>query len=77
MCLFFLFVCFGQETANASPVILRVDPKGFYLYWTYQNKVSAEISQVGLQIVNSSMCKIRTPEVLEYCTQESSHAHST
>ncbi|XP_049676985.1 1-phosphatidylinositol 4,5-bisphosphate phosphodiesterase beta-2 isoform X2 [Accipiter gentilis] len=26
------------ETASASPVILRVDPKGFYLYWTYQNK---------------------------------------
>ncbi|XP_075357879.1 1-phosphatidylinositol 4,5-bisphosphate phosphodiesterase beta-2 isoform X2 [Mycteria americana] len=27
-----------EETASASPVILRVDPKGFYLYWTYQNK---------------------------------------
>ncbi|KAM7108684.1 1-phosphatidylinositol 4,5-bisphosphate phosphodiesterase beta-2 isoform 2-T2 [Ciconia maguari] len=26
------------ETASASPVILRVDPKGFYLYWTYQSK---------------------------------------
>uniref|UniRef100_A0A8C4UUR9 1-phosphatidylinositol 4,5-bisphosphate phosphodiesterase n=1 Tax=Falco tinnunculus TaxID=100819 RepID=A0A8C4UUR9_FALTI len=32
----FWFFC--QETAGASPVILRVDPKGFYLYWTYQNK---------------------------------------
>ncbi|XP_030415314.1 1-phosphatidylinositol 4,5-bisphosphate phosphodiesterase beta-2 isoform X3 [Gopherus evgoodei] len=27
-----------KDTTNASPVILRVDPKGFYLYWTYQNK---------------------------------------
>ncbi|XP_065449238.1 1-phosphatidylinositol 4,5-bisphosphate phosphodiesterase beta-2 isoform X2 [Chrysemys picta bellii] len=27
-----------EDTTNASPVILRVDPKGFYLYWTYQNK---------------------------------------
>ncbi|XP_052668036.1 1-phosphatidylinositol 4,5-bisphosphate phosphodiesterase beta-2 isoform X2 [Harpia harpyja] len=27
-----------EETASASPVILRVDPKGFYLYWTNQNK---------------------------------------
>ncbi|XP_075281397.1 1-phosphatidylinositol 4,5-bisphosphate phosphodiesterase beta-2 isoform X3 [Opisthocomus hoazin] len=37
-------VCFkvlaspNWETASASPVILRVDPKGFYLYWTHQNK---------------------------------------
>ncbi|KAB0403376.1 hypothetical protein E2I00_001162, partial [Balaenoptera physalus] len=27
-----------QETTIASPVILRVDPKGYYLYWTYQSK---------------------------------------
>uniref|UniRef100_A0A2I3GNY6 Phosphoinositide phospholipase C n=1 Tax=Nomascus leucogenys TaxID=61853 RepID=A0A2I3GNY6_NOMLE len=26
------------ETTVASPVILRVDPKGYYLYWTYQSK---------------------------------------
>ncbi|KAI6068159.1 1-phosphatidylinositol 4,5-bisphosphate phosphodiesterase beta-2 isoform X2 [Aix galericulata] len=32
------FIKWDDETANASPVILRVDPKGFYLYWTYQNK---------------------------------------
>lgn len=30
---------FLQETTIASPVILRVDPKGYYLYWTYQSKV--------------------------------------
>uniref|UniRef100_A0A4X1UQP1 1-phosphatidylinositol 4,5-bisphosphate phosphodiesterase n=1 Tax=Sus scrofa TaxID=9823 RepID=A0A4X1UQP1_PIG len=27
-----------METTIASPVILRVDPKGYYLYWTYQSK---------------------------------------
>ncbi|XP_069660463.1 1-phosphatidylinositol 4,5-bisphosphate phosphodiesterase beta-2 isoform X2 [Haliaeetus albicilla] len=32
------FIRWDDETASASPVILRVDPKGFYLYWTYQNK---------------------------------------
>uniref|UniRef100_A0A8C3HJ60 1-phosphatidylinositol 4,5-bisphosphate phosphodiesterase n=1 Tax=Chrysemys picta bellii TaxID=8478 RepID=A0A8C3HJ60_CHRPI len=38
------FIKWDDDTTNASPVILRVDPKGFYLYWTYQNKVSAELS---------------------------------
>ncbi|XP_075019711.1 1-phosphatidylinositol 4,5-bisphosphate phosphodiesterase beta-2 isoform X3 [Calonectris borealis] len=32
------FIKWDDETASASPVILRVDPKGFYLYWTNQNK---------------------------------------
>ncbi|XP_009970832.3 1-phosphatidylinositol 4,5-bisphosphate phosphodiesterase beta-2 [Tyto alba] len=32
------FIKWDDETASAAPVILRVDPKGFYLYWTYQNK---------------------------------------
>ncbi|XP_064420770.1 1-phosphatidylinositol 4,5-bisphosphate phosphodiesterase beta-2 [Latimeria chalumnae] len=27
-----------EDTTIASPVILRVDPKGYYLYWTYQSK---------------------------------------
>lgn len=40
-------------------MILRVDPKGFYLYWTYQNKVSAKASQLGLQIASSSLRKIK------------------
>ncbi|KAJ6667329.1 hypothetical protein lerEdw1_017307 [Lerista edwardsae] len=26
------------DTTVASPVILRVDPKGFFLYWTFQSK---------------------------------------
>ncbi|XP_060031082.1 1-phosphatidylinositol 4,5-bisphosphate phosphodiesterase beta-2 isoform X2 [Erinaceus europaeus] len=32
------FIKWEDETAVASPVILRVDPKGYYLYWTYQSK---------------------------------------
>uniref|UniRef100_A0A8C5WRY2 PLC-beta PH domain-containing protein n=1 Tax=Laticauda laticaudata TaxID=8630 RepID=A0A8C5WRY2_LATLA len=32
------FIKWDDESANAHPVILRVDPKGFYLYWTFQNK---------------------------------------
>ncbi|XP_064516025.1 1-phosphatidylinositol 4,5-bisphosphate phosphodiesterase beta-2 isoform X1 [Pseudopipra pipra] len=32
------FIKWDDETASASPVILRVDPKGFYVYWTHQNK---------------------------------------
>ncbi|XP_069910093.1 1-phosphatidylinositol 4,5-bisphosphate phosphodiesterase beta-2 isoform X6 [Oryctolagus cuniculus] len=32
------FIKWDDETALASPVILRVDPKGYYLYWTYQSK---------------------------------------
>ncbi|XP_074854939.1 1-phosphatidylinositol 4,5-bisphosphate phosphodiesterase beta-2 isoform X2 [Carettochelys insculpta] len=32
------FIKWDDDTMNASPVILRVDPKGFYLYWTDQNK---------------------------------------
>ncbi|XP_068109502.1 1-phosphatidylinositol 4,5-bisphosphate phosphodiesterase beta-2 isoform X2 [Hyperolius riggenbachi] len=27
-----------METSTASPVILRVDPKGYYAYWTFQSK---------------------------------------
>uniref|UniRef100_A0A8C5K1B6 1-phosphatidylinositol 4,5-bisphosphate phosphodiesterase n=1 Tax=Jaculus jaculus TaxID=51337 RepID=A0A8C5K1B6_JACJA len=32
------FIKWDDETAIAAPVILRVDPKGYYLYWTYQSK---------------------------------------
>ncbi|XP_033620904.1 1-phosphatidylinositol 4,5-bisphosphate phosphodiesterase beta-2 isoform X3 [Fukomys damarensis] len=32
------FIKWDDETAIASPVILRMDPKGYYLYWTYQSK---------------------------------------
>ncbi|XP_049640964.1 1-phosphatidylinositol 4,5-bisphosphate phosphodiesterase beta-2 [Suncus etruscus] len=32
------FIKWDDEATVASPVILRVDPKGYYLYWTYQNK---------------------------------------
>uniref|UniRef100_G1PB22 1-phosphatidylinositol 4,5-bisphosphate phosphodiesterase n=2 Tax=Myotis TaxID=9434 RepID=G1PB22_MYOLU len=32
------FIKWDDETTLASPVILRVDPKGYYLYWTYQSK---------------------------------------
>nr|AAI45250.1 Plcb2 protein [Mus musculus] len=32
------FIKWDDETSIASPVILRVDPKGYYLYWTYQNQ---------------------------------------
>ncbi|XP_059769627.1 1-phosphatidylinositol 4,5-bisphosphate phosphodiesterase beta-2 isoform X7 [Balaenoptera ricei] len=32
------FIRWDDETTIASPVILRVDPKGYYLYWTYQSK---------------------------------------
>ncbi|XP_068961836.1 1-phosphatidylinositol 4,5-bisphosphate phosphodiesterase beta-2 [Petaurus breviceps papuanus] len=32
------FIKWDDETSMASPVILRVDPKGYYLYWTYQSK---------------------------------------
>ncbi|XP_041260031.1 1-phosphatidylinositol 4,5-bisphosphate phosphodiesterase beta-2 isoform X2 [Onychostruthus taczanowskii] len=31
------FIKWDDETSNASPVILRVDPQGFYMYWTYQS----------------------------------------
>ncbi|KAJ1079100.1 hypothetical protein K5549_013403 [Capra hircus] len=32
------FIKWDDEMTTASPVILRVDPKGYYLYWTYQSK---------------------------------------
>ncbi|VFV23289.1 1-phosphatidylinositol--bisphosphate [Lynx pardinus] len=32
------FIKWDDETTIASPVILRVDAKGYYLYWTYQSK---------------------------------------
>ncbi|XP_069064693.1 1-phosphatidylinositol 4,5-bisphosphate phosphodiesterase beta-2 [Pleurodeles waltl] len=32
------FIKWDDETSIASPVVLRVDPKGYYLYWTYQSK---------------------------------------
>ncbi|XP_061469182.1 1-phosphatidylinositol 4,5-bisphosphate phosphodiesterase beta-2 isoform X2 [Rhineura floridana] len=32
------FIKWDDDSTNASPVILRVDPKGFYLYWTSQSK---------------------------------------
>lgn len=63
-------VFFCQETSNASPVILRVDPQGFYVYWTYQSTVSAEAEQLGLQPASSGLCEITTLQVLESCTWE-------
>ncbi|XP_018414761.1 PREDICTED: 1-phosphatidylinositol 4,5-bisphosphate phosphodiesterase beta-2 [Nanorana parkeri] len=32
------FIKWDDETSIASPVILRVDSKGYYLYWTFQSK---------------------------------------
>ncbi|CAN2389953.1 phosphatidylinositol phospholipase C activity, partial [Pristimantis euphronides] len=32
------FIKWEDETSMASPVIVRVDPKGYYLYWTFQSK---------------------------------------
>ncbi|KAM4013655.1 1-phosphatidylinositol 4,5-bisphosphate phosphodiesterase beta-2 isoform 3-T3 [Anomaloglossus baeobatrachus] len=32
------FIKWDDETSTASPVILRVDLKGYYLYWTFQSK---------------------------------------
>lgn len=32
------FIKWDDETSTASPVILRVDSKGYYLYWTFQSK---------------------------------------
>ncbi|RWS31154.1 1-phosphatidylinositol 4:5-bisphosphate phosphodiesterase classes I and II-like protein [Leptotrombidium deliense] len=32
------FVKWDEDSTVGSPVILRVDPKGFFLYWTDQNK---------------------------------------
>ncbi|XP_069585655.1 1-phosphatidylinositol 4,5-bisphosphate phosphodiesterase beta-2 isoform X2 [Ranitomeya imitator] len=32
------FIKWDDETSIASPVILRVDQKGYYLYWTFQSK---------------------------------------
>ncbi|KAM3919258.1 1-phosphatidylinositol 4,5-bisphosphate phosphodiesterase beta-2 [Leptodactylus fuscus] len=32
------FIKWDDETSTASPVILRVDTKGYYLYWTFQSK---------------------------------------
>lgn len=65
---FFFF--FNQETSNASPVILRVDPQGFYVYWTYQSTVSAEAAQLGLQPSRSALCEMTTLQVPESCTSE-------
>lgn len=67
---FFLLLFFCQETSSASPVILRVDPKGFYVYWTYQSTVSAETAQLGLQPARSGLCEMTTLQVLESCTWE-------
>lgn len=63
-------VYFGQETSNASPVILRVDPQGFYVYWTYQSTVSTETLQLRLQPARSGLCEVTTLQVLESCTWE-------
>ncbi|CAH2328169.1 1-phosphatidylinositol 4,5-bisphosphate phosphodiesterase beta-2 [Pelobates cultripes] len=32
------FIKWDDDTSLASPVILRVDPKGYYMYWTFQSK---------------------------------------
>uniref|UniRef100_A0A8C5R5E3 1-phosphatidylinositol 4,5-bisphosphate phosphodiesterase n=1 Tax=Leptobrachium leishanense TaxID=445787 RepID=A0A8C5R5E3_9ANUR len=45
------FIKWDDETSLASPVILRVDPKGYYLYWTFQSK---EIEFVDLTSVRDT-----------------------
>lgn len=37
--LYFNIFSFPQDSANGTPVTLRVDEKGYFLYWTDQNKV--------------------------------------
>ncbi|KAM4664967.1 1-phosphatidylinositol 4,5-bisphosphate phosphodiesterase beta-2 [Discoglossus pictus] len=32
------FIKWDDDSTVASPVILRVDPQGYYLYWTFQSK---------------------------------------
>ena len=34
-----LFFVFLQDSTTVTPVTLTVDPKGYFLYWTDQNKV--------------------------------------
>lgn len=40
------FIIFFQDSANGTPVTLRVDEKGFFLYWTDQNKVCKFINNI-------------------------------
>nr|XP_020042309.1 1-phosphatidylinositol 4,5-bisphosphate phosphodiesterase beta-2 [Castor canadensis] len=40
------FIKWDDETTIASPVILRVDPKGYYLYWTYQRMEFLDITSI-------------------------------
>ncbi|XP_066551105.1 1-phosphatidylinositol 4,5-bisphosphate phosphodiesterase beta-2 [Amia ocellicauda] len=32
------FTKWSEDSTRTSPVMMKVDPKGFYLYWTHQNK---------------------------------------
>lgn len=33
------FFCSVKDSSTVTPVTLRVDPQGYFLYWTDQNKV--------------------------------------
>uniref|UniRef100_A0A8C6X231 Phosphoinositide phospholipase C n=1 Tax=Naja naja TaxID=35670 RepID=A0A8C6X231_NAJNA len=54
------FIKWDDESANAHPVILRVDPKGFYLYWTFQSKNHKLREVFNLDFPNNFLHKILT-----------------
>lgn len=52
-----ILFCF-QDSSTVTPVTLRVDPQGFFLYWTDQNKVKLfkSIQVKTLNNENDVMC---------------------
>ncbi|XP_053553878.1 1-phosphatidylinositol 4,5-bisphosphate phosphodiesterase beta-2 [Bombina bombina] len=43
------FIKWDDESSMASPVILRVEPKGYYLYWTFQSKETEFLDMASIR----------------------------
>ncbi|KAI2652388.1 1-phosphatidylinositol 4,5-bisphosphate phosphodiesterase beta-1 [Labeo rohita] len=61
----------APDCTTVTPVTLRVDPRGYYLYWTDQNKISQ--SQLSAPLV--SLCcagtRIESGTDCSFCSQRS------
>uniref|UniRef100_A0AAQ5XVG2 1-phosphatidylinositol 4,5-bisphosphate phosphodiesterase n=1 Tax=Amphiprion ocellaris TaxID=80972 RepID=A0AAQ5XVG2_AMPOC len=65
------FMKWDDDSTTVTPVTLTVDPKGYFLYWTDQNKVRQHNNRnncLVLSILESWTCKAKLRELLDVST---------
>uniref|UniRef100_A0A6Q2ZES9 Phosphoinositide phospholipase C n=1 Tax=Esox lucius TaxID=8010 RepID=A0A6Q2ZES9_ESOLU len=64
------FMKWDDDSTTVTPVTLRVDPQGYFLYWTDQNKVRAKIllNTITMTLNRSKRIDMKLRELLDVST---------